>query len=106
MSPFEEILEQELDDAVAKRRRVHGRPFERQERDLARDIVGAPRPAPLGLCVFCGTPSPMRSTCEAHRDLEDLDPASCEVVTTATSNGHRPHSLDGKRAAGGQRGTL
>lgn len=38
-----------------------------EAKDLARDIVGVPRP-PLGHCQFCGAPA-KHDVCRAHADL-------------------------------------
>jgi hypothetical protein len=38
-----------------------------EAKDLARDIVGVPRP-PLGHCQFCGAPA-KHDVCHAHADL-------------------------------------
>lgn len=57
----------------------------RQDRRLARDLVGSPKPPKVGLCQFCGAVASGLSVCEAHSDLTELDPATCGVVTTNTT---------------------
>jgi hypothetical protein len=65
-------------------------------RTLARDLVGAPRPAPVGLCSYCGGVAPRATVCEAHEDLTSLDAATSAVVTTSTqSKAASSQTLDG-----------
>jgi hypothetical protein len=80
------IYDEELADTLAdarRRRRKKAKPEPFTQ--LTRSLVGAPRPAPLGICVYCGTPAPNRSVCQAHDDLEELDGPTSAVVTRKTT---------------------
>ncbi len=55
------------------------------DRELARDIVGQPKPQTVGVCSYCGGLAPLRTVCSAHTDLVVLDPATTPAVRTGTT---------------------
>jgi hypothetical protein len=84
------VLEQELHDALEYARRRRRQPLAQAPViPLARDIVGDVRPAPIGICTFCGALAPGRSVCPAHDDLTELDDGTSAVVTHPTTGGKR-----------------
>lgn len=77
------MLDEELADTLTLARRC--RPQKAAARDLARRIVGAPRPPRAGRCIYCGTAAPADIVCAAHADLPFFDPVFAEVVTENTT---------------------
>lgn len=111
MTLVDQLLEQELADTFADARRRRGvpereasaspslvskrlpgsPPASRSETvaELARDLIGHPAPPKIGVCSYCGAPSPRRTVCAAHSDLPQLDPSTGVQVTTATTRSSR-----------------
>lgn len=90
MSAVLDMLDEELADTLARARAR--RPQQTPRRQLARQIVGAPRRAPrAGTCIYCGAPAAADIVCAAHADLPYLDPAFAAVVTDNTTGpGRKP----------------
>lgn len=100
MSAVLDMLDEELADTLTRARR--GRPQKTPAAQLAREVIGAPRPPRAGVCTYCGSPAAADFVCAAHADLPYLDPAYAAVVTENTTGPGRAH-LDGARAAGARR---